>query len=198
MVCPLPPPFVPPSLTRISFPLPGLRLYWQSPWATYSRGRSRWRNQYLVDHLKKSGVERTKKQVASHIQVLRNMWRGQPGTSCQPLDRHVSSLAHSPRIPSRRGRRRALPGEWSSGSHQPEAPRISDNRVRESSSPCQLDHRFITVVHPRISSLRVRLRRPVRIVLPAPLSALPQYSIRRHPPRGCLRKYGFSDDIDGP
>ncbi|RPD66049.1 hypothetical protein L226DRAFT_566531 [Lentinus tigrinus ALCF2SS1-7] len=56
----------------------GLRQYWQSPWATYSRGRSRWRNQFLVDHLKKAGVERTKKQVASHIQVLRNMWRGQP------------------------------------------------------------------------------------------------------------------------
>ncbi|KAH9946185.1 uncharacterized protein BXZ73DRAFT_95683 [Epithele typhae] len=42
----------------------GLRQYWQSPWATYSRGRSRWRNQFLVDHLKKAGVERTKKQVA--------------------------------------------------------------------------------------------------------------------------------------
>ncbi|KAI0362004.1 hypothetical protein OH77DRAFT_12266 [Trametes cingulata] len=56
----------------------GLRQYWQSPWATYSRGRSRWRNQFLVDHLKRAGVDRTKKQVASHIQVLRNMWRGTP------------------------------------------------------------------------------------------------------------------------
>ncbi|RDX56864.1 hypothetical protein OH76DRAFT_1336626 [Lentinus brumalis] len=56
----------------------GLHQYWQSPWATYSRGRSRWRNQFLVDHLKKAGIQRTKKQVASHIQVLRNMWRGQP------------------------------------------------------------------------------------------------------------------------
>ncbi|KAL7283328.1 hypothetical protein ACG7TL_002757 [Trametes sanguinea] len=56
----------------------GLKQYWQSPWATYSRGRSRWRNQFLVDHLKRAGVERTKKQVASHIQVLRNMWRGTP------------------------------------------------------------------------------------------------------------------------
>ncbi|EIW60467.1 uncharacterized protein TRAVEDRAFT_45713 [Trametes versicolor FP-101664 SS1] len=56
----------------------GLRQYWQSPWATYSRGRSRWRNQFLVDHLKRAGIERTKKQVASHIQVLRNMWRGTP------------------------------------------------------------------------------------------------------------------------
>ncbi|KAI0748039.1 hypothetical protein C8Q80DRAFT_1120612 [Daedaleopsis nitida] len=56
----------------------GLREYWQSPWATYSRGRSRWRNQFLVDHLKRNGIVRTKKQVASHIQVLRNMWRGQP------------------------------------------------------------------------------------------------------------------------
>ncbi|GBE82224.1 hypothetical protein SCP_0406070 [Sparassis crispa] len=56
----------------------GLHKYWESPWATYSRGRSRWRNQFLVDHLKKAGILRSKKQVASHIQVLRNMWRGEP------------------------------------------------------------------------------------------------------------------------
>ncbi|KAJ2921908.1 hypothetical protein H1R20_g15190, partial [Candolleomyces eurysporus] len=58
----------------------GLREYWQSPYATYSqsRGRSRWRNQFLVDYLQRQGIERTKKQVASHIQVLRNMWKGQP------------------------------------------------------------------------------------------------------------------------
>lgn len=56
----------------------GLRQYWESPWATYSRGRSRWRNQFLVDYLQKAGIERSKKQVASHIQVLRNMWKGEP------------------------------------------------------------------------------------------------------------------------
>ncbi|KAG8217485.1 hypothetical protein J3R82DRAFT_5630 [Butyriboletus roseoflavus] len=56
----------------------GLREYWESPWATYSRGRSRWRNQFLVDYLQKHGVDRSKKQVASHIQVLRNMWKGEP------------------------------------------------------------------------------------------------------------------------
>ncbi|KAI0695906.1 hypothetical protein BC835DRAFT_919335 [Cytidiella melzeri] len=56
----------------------GLREYWESPWATYSRGRSRWRNQFLVEHLRKAGIVRSKKQVASHIQVLRNMWRGEP------------------------------------------------------------------------------------------------------------------------
>jgi len=59
----------------------GLKEYWDSPYATYSqsRGRSRWRNQFLVDYLHKHGVERSKKQVASHIQVLRNMWKGEPG-----------------------------------------------------------------------------------------------------------------------
>ena len=62
-------------------PTSGLREYWESPWATYSRGRSRWRNQFLVEHLKKAGIDRSKKQVASHIQVLRNMWRGEPGKS---------------------------------------------------------------------------------------------------------------------
>ena len=59
--------------------LDGLRDYWNSPWANFNRGRSRWRNQYLVDYLKKNGIERSKKQVASHIQVLRNMWKGHPG-----------------------------------------------------------------------------------------------------------------------
>jgi len=54
----------------------GLREYWESPWATFSRGRSRWRNQFLVDYLQKSGIERSRKQVANHIQVLRNMWKG--------------------------------------------------------------------------------------------------------------------------
>ncbi|KAJ7343521.1 hypothetical protein DFH08DRAFT_229586 [Mycena albidolilacea] len=56
----------------------GLREYWDSPWATYSRGRSRWRNQFLVDYLQTLGITRSKKQVASHIQVLRNMWKGEP------------------------------------------------------------------------------------------------------------------------
>jgi hypothetical protein len=58
----------------------GLREYWTSPFATYpqSRGRSRWRNQFLVDYLQKYNIIRSKKQVASHIQVLRNMWKGEP------------------------------------------------------------------------------------------------------------------------
>ncbi|KAF9500902.1 hypothetical protein BDN71DRAFT_949691 [Pleurotus eryngii] len=56
----------------------GLREYWHSPFATYSRGRSRYRNQFLVEHLAKAGITRSKKQVASHIQVLRNMWKGEP------------------------------------------------------------------------------------------------------------------------
>ncbi|TDL27538.1 hypothetical protein BD410DRAFT_426163 [Rickenella mellea] len=56
--------------------LKGLEDYWNSPWANFSRGRSRWRNQFLVDYLKRNGIERSKKQVASHIQVLRNMWKG--------------------------------------------------------------------------------------------------------------------------
>jgi hypothetical protein len=58
---------------------PGLREYWDSPWATYSRGRSRWRNQFLFEYLQNRGIVRTKKQIASHIQVLRNMWKGEPG-----------------------------------------------------------------------------------------------------------------------
>ena len=62
-------------------PVSGLRQYWESPWATYSRGRSRWRNQFLVDYLREAGIERSKNQLASHIQVLRNMWKGEKGMS---------------------------------------------------------------------------------------------------------------------
>ncbi|KAJ7807647.1 hypothetical protein B0H13DRAFT_1669116 [Mycena leptocephala] len=56
----------------------GLREYWDSPWATYSIGRSSWRNRFLVDYLQNLGITRSKKQVASHIRVLRNMWKGEP------------------------------------------------------------------------------------------------------------------------
>ena len=73
----LPSPPIPPPTELLT---PGLREYWESPWATFSRGRSRWRNQFLVDYLQKAGVERSRKQVASHIQVLRNMWKGEPGS----------------------------------------------------------------------------------------------------------------------
>ncbi|KAK1225577.1 hypothetical protein PQX77_011469 [Marasmius sp. AFHP31] len=55
----------------------GLRAYWKSPWATYSSGRSHWRNPYLVEYLRKKGITRSKKQVASHLQVLRNKWKGE-------------------------------------------------------------------------------------------------------------------------
>lgn len=77
---------IPPPLHFSSFSS-GLREYWNSPYATYpqSRGRSRWRNQFLVDYLQKHNITRSKKQVASHIQVLRNMWKGEPGKS--PLQR---------------------------------------------------------------------------------------------------------------
>lgn len=73
------------SLPFFTLPLPphslssGLKKYWESPSATYSRGRSRYRNQFLVDFLQKAGIERSKKQVASHVQVLRNMWKGEKG-----------------------------------------------------------------------------------------------------------------------
>ncbi|KAG5654527.1 hypothetical protein H0H81_001168 [Sphagnurus paluster] len=80
----------------------GLREYWDSPWATYSqsRGRSRWRNQFLVDYLHKAGINRSKKQVASHIQVLRNMWKGEPefylvAGGEEPLDTPVKLEDHS-------------------------------------------------------------------------------------------------------
>jgi TEA/ATTS domain len=74
-------PFNTVSCLMLIYMYTGLRDYWNSPYAVYSqsRGRSRWRNQFLVDYLYKQGIKRSKKQVASHIQVLRNMWKGAPG-----------------------------------------------------------------------------------------------------------------------
>jgi hypothetical protein len=106
---------IPSSLGRLIFTCAshsGLRQYWESPWATYSRGRSRWRNQFLVDYLKDAGIERSKKQVASHIQVLRNMWKGEKGLYCHSdssMTRHLPSLVI--RVPTGCWRRRAFPGE---------------------------------------------------------------------------------------
>ncbi|KAL0563403.1 hypothetical protein V5O48_018664 [Marasmius crinis-equi] len=74
----------------------GLKSYWDSPWATYSGGRSRWRNQFLVEYLQGQGITRSKKQVASHLQVLRNMWKGEPEYQLVAgADEHVSSESSS-------------------------------------------------------------------------------------------------------
>lgn len=68
----------------------GLYDYCNSHYNTYpnAHGRNRFRNQHLVDHLSRHGVSRTKKQVASHIQVLRNMWKGEPGRISISLSLH--------------------------------------------------------------------------------------------------------------
>ncbi|KAF4583653.1 TEC1 family protein [Pleurotus pulmonarius] len=56
----------------------GLREYKDSPFAAHSFSRCKFRNQLLVEYLAKAGITRSKKQVASHIQVLRSMWKGTP------------------------------------------------------------------------------------------------------------------------
>ncbi|KZV72908.1 hypothetical protein PENSPDRAFT_546303, partial [Peniophora sp. CONT] len=55
----------------------GLRAYWRSSSVSFQSGRSRERNDFIVKYLGEMKIERTKKQVASHIQVLRSMW-GKP------------------------------------------------------------------------------------------------------------------------
>jgi hypothetical protein len=81
-----------PSSPLFPRPPPGLHAYWQSPWASYTKGRSRWRNQFLVDYLHNAGIIRSKKQVASHIQVLRNMWKGQQGARPRPRVFHIHHM----------------------------------------------------------------------------------------------------------
>jgi hypothetical protein len=106
-------PLLLPSPTH-HIPPTGLREYWESPWATFSRGRSRWRNQFLVDYLQKAGVERSRKQVASHIQVLRNMWKGEPGNALHSeRKKRYNYNSPPPRISSRSRGRRTIPRERS-------------------------------------------------------------------------------------
>ena len=53
----------------------------------------------------------SKKQVASHIQVLRNMWKGEKGLYCH-YDSSMTRLKFSPlRVSTRCRRRRAFPGK---------------------------------------------------------------------------------------
>ncbi|KAJ2916042.1 hypothetical protein MD484_g4374, partial [Candolleomyces efflorescens] len=96
----------------------GLREYWQSPYATYSqsRGRSRWRNQFLVDYLQRHHIERTKKQVASHIQVLRNMWKGQPEFHLVAGgDEQVDPVTHIPIKEEHLDSNGLVPFDWDDG-----------------------------------------------------------------------------------
>ncbi|KAJ3900155.1 hypothetical protein F5879DRAFT_809707 [Lentinula edodes] len=52
-------------------------------------GRSRLRNAFLVQHLAQYGIERSRKQVASHLQVLKNMWRADGNFSSKYMDFRV-------------------------------------------------------------------------------------------------------------
>ncbi|KAG5221665.1 TEA domain-containing protein [Salix suchowensis] len=141
---------------------PGLREYWHSPFATYSRGRSRYRNQFLVEHLAKAGITRSKKQVASHIQVLRNMWKGEPGMtplsfgvyrldliSCPYTEFHLvaggEELADSSPLPPTKQDERAVDhhGLWSFDWNECDSSNTSPNYspdVKHECSPPLLPH----------------------------------------------------------
>ncbi|KAJ7844151.1 hypothetical protein B0H14DRAFT_2358790 [Mycena olivaceomarginata] len=120
----------------------GLREYWDSLWATYSRGRSRWRNQYLVDYLQNWGITRSKKQVASHIQVLQNVWKG--GTryfNCSSgLKTNTSFLHH--RVSSRDRRRGSLPGIRQAKTLRKLLPSSSLTTTRTAFLPPTIRHRL--------------------------------------------------------
>ncbi|KAJ3885258.1 hypothetical protein GG344DRAFT_82925 [Lentinula edodes] len=71
-------------------------------------GRSRLRNAFLVQHLAQYGIERSRKQVASHLQVLKNMWRADGNFSSYRLvsgsdsssEQHSNSQGSTERHPS--------------------------------------------------------------------------------------------------
>ncbi|KAG9226343.1 hypothetical protein CCMSSC00406_0003222 [Pleurotus cornucopiae] len=120
----------------------GLREYWHSPFATYSRGRSRYRNQFLVEHLAKAGITRSKKQVASHIQVLRNMWKGEPEFH---LVAGGEELADSSPLPPTKLDERAIDhrGLWSFDWNECDSSNTSPNYspdVKHECSPPLLPH----------------------------------------------------------
>ncbi|KAJ7936632.1 hypothetical protein B0H13DRAFT_2303685 [Mycena leptocephala] len=54
--------------------LQGLHAYWDAPFATHTVGRSGL-NQFIVDYLEGLDIVRTKEQVASRMQVLRERMR---------------------------------------------------------------------------------------------------------------------------
>ncbi|KAF6765173.1 hypothetical protein DFP72DRAFT_870308 [Ephemerocybe angulata] len=83
----------------------GLREYWASPYATYFP--------FLVDYLQRHGIQRTKKQVASHIQVLRNMWKGQPEFHLVAGgDEQVDPVTHIPIKEEGMDANGLMPFEW--------------------------------------------------------------------------------------
>ncbi|KAJ3712096.1 hypothetical protein DFJ43DRAFT_985687, partial [Lentinula guzmanii] len=49
----------------------------ESKFSLFEYCRSRLRNAYLVQYLAQYGIERNRKQVASHLQVLKNMWKAE-------------------------------------------------------------------------------------------------------------------------
>ncbi|KAI5123293.1 hypothetical protein M0805_009314 [Coniferiporia weirii] len=155
--------------------LDGLRDYWNSPWANFSRGRSRWRNQFLVDYLKKHGIDRSKKQVASHIQVLRNMWKGHPEFSlvAGPEELSEGSSTSDRHSPSHRG------SQISSRSPSRRRPSVSHSSAP--STPSSYDSEFS-------DSAQTGSHRPPSLTL-SPLIAFqgPQIKTEHaHTPHGSL------------
>ncbi|KAI0030753.1 hypothetical protein K488DRAFT_71951 [Vararia minispora EC-137] len=126
----------------------GLHAYWSSPWATYTKGRSRWRNQFLVDYLHNAGIDRSKKQVASHIQVLRNMWKGQKEyelvASADELVNAAPAARSSPGSPRpHKSRVRQRPRARSTLSDDPEPESPID--VKEEPAEEEVDHGLLAV-----------------------------------------------------
>ncbi|KAJ3780506.1 hypothetical protein GGU10DRAFT_415823 [Lentinula aff. detonsa] len=54
--------------------------------------RSRLRNAYLVQYLAQYGIERNRKQVASHLQVLKNMWKAEGNYSTKLVAEMIEIL----------------------------------------------------------------------------------------------------------
>ncbi|KAH8117470.1 hypothetical protein DFH11DRAFT_1724466 [Phellopilus nigrolimitatus] len=174
--------------------LDGLREYWNSPWANFSRGRSRWRNQYLVDFLKKKGVERSKKQVASHIQVLRNMWKGHPEFTlvAGPEELSEGSSTSDRHSPSRRSSRlssRSPSRRRSSISHSspPSTPTSYDSELSESAPSANRRPTSLNLSPhslPQISSIKTEhLHSPHGLLFePSGLSAVPEIAVEQHRP----------------
>lgn len=144
----------------------GLRQYWESPWATYSRGRSRWRNQFLVDYLKDAGIERSKKQVASHIQVLRNMWKGEKEYQLvaggEELFQENGLLSHNSSL-SRAAQSDVLVKEEQKEAQSPFAPRTPSD---SSDFPSESETLTLEPLHPLDMSTD---RTPGAFLAPLPL-----------------------------
>ncbi|VDC06575.1 unnamed protein product [Peniophora sp. CBMAI 1063] len=110
----------------------GLRAYWRSSSVSFQSGRSRERNDFIVKYLGEMRIERTKKQVASHIQVLRSMWGKPEHKDLRMLVASIDELIDEGGVPRDKEAIEKLMGRaWVPLDHRRRVPKIREPQIKE-------------------------------------------------------------------